>query len=69
MDEALQRIERRIDTIEELVREDHDLLIRLIESDGRVQDHEMRIRFLERVAFGLIACLILLQFVVNKLIR
>ncbi len=69
MDDLFLRIERRIDTIEELVREDHDLLIRLIESDGRVQDHETRIRFLERVAFGLIACIPLAQFVLNKLFR
>lgn len=69
MDEEFkQRIERRIDSIEALVRQDHDLLVRLINSDSRIDDHETRIRFLERVAFGLIACLILLQFVVNKLI-
>lgn len=69
MDEYLRRIERRIDTIEELVREDHDLLTRLINSESRISDHETRIRFLERIAFGLLAALILLQFVVNKLIR
>lgn len=69
MNEESQRIERRIDSIETLVREDHDLLIKLINSESRIDDHERRIRFLERVAFGLIATLILLQAVVNKLIR
>lgn len=69
MDEALERIERRIDTIEELVRSDHDLLTRLINSESRISDHETRLRFLERIAFGLLAALILLQFVVNKLIK
>lgn len=69
MDEDLQRVERRIDSIELLVREDHDLLTKLINSDGRIDDHEVRIRFLERIAFGLMAVLILLQFIVNKLIR
>jgi len=69
VDEALERIERRIDTIEELVRSDHDLLTRLINSESRISDHETRLRFLERIAFGLLAALILLQFVVNKLIK
>jgi hypothetical protein len=69
VNEDLQRVERRIDSIELLVREDHDLLTKLINSDGRIDDHEARIRFLERIAFGLMAVLILLQFVVNKLIR
>ena len=69
MNEDLQRVERRIDSIELLVREDHDLLTKLINSDGRIDDHEARIRFLERIAFGLMAVLILLQFVVNKLIH
>ena len=69
MDEDLERLERRLDSIEVLVRADHDLLTKLINSDKRIDDHETRIRFLERIAFGLLASLIILQFVVNKLIR
>lgn len=68
MDE-FQRLERRIDSIEILVRADHDLLTRLINSDNRIDDHERRIRFLERIAFGLIAVIILLQFAVRMLIK
>jgi len=69
VDEDLERLERRLDSIEVLVRADHDLLTKLINSDKRIDDHETRIRFLERIAFGLLASLIILQFVVNKLIR
>lgn len=74
------RMETNAEAIEKLVREDHDLLTKLsqsfVESFGtggiyrtRIDDHEKRIRFLERVAFGIIAALTLLEFIVNKIMK
>jgi len=37
--------------------------------DAVLADHERRIRFLERVAFGIIAVIVLLQFIVSKLFK
>jgi|SRR5665213_4618686 len=59
------------ESLEQLVRADHDLLIRLNEQfmDGfvttrqRVDDHEKRLRFLERIAFAMIA----IVFIVSKI--
>lgn len=81
---GFRRLEQNSQELEKLARSDHDLLIRLNEQftegfatlssgagriDSRVDDHERRIRFLERVAFGLLAVIILLQFVVGKFLK
>ena len=71
------RIEKNFEELETLVRSDHDLLLRLDQQfregfstyKSRVDDHEKRIRFLERIAFGLLAVIILLQFVVSKILK
>lgn len=75
---ALRRIEDNQANTDTRMRLDHDILTKLVASfaamlekldtsNQRLGDHEKRLRFLERVAFGIIAALGLLQYVVNKL--
>lgn len=69
--EGFRRMENVTTGLEALARGDHDLLIRLEgqftgafqASVERTADHEKRIRFLERITFGLLAVLMVLQFV------
>jgi len=75
--EGFRRMELNSQELEKLARSDHDLLTKLNEqfTEGfvttrhRVDDHEKRIRFLERVAFGLLAVIIVLQFIVGKILK
>lgn len=64
------------DTLQKLgdtVQKDHDVLLRLDQQftlgfgsySERVKDHETRIRFLERVAFGMITVVLVVQFVIG----
>jgi hypothetical protein len=77
---ALRRIEDTLAATDVRLRVDHDILTKLTEgfeafndkADGlseRIGDHEKRIRFLERVAFGMLAIMALIQFWLSKIAK
>ena len=73
MREGFRETKQSLSELSQTVQKDHDVLLRLDNQftigfsayQDRVKDHESRIRFLERVAFGMIAIVMVIQFVVS----
>lgn len=77
---TLRRIETNVGSIDTRARLDHDTLTMLNQSvialtdsmkgyRDQLADHEKRIRLLERGAYGLLAVILVLQFILSKILK